>query len=114
MPDHPFRREADDPYRAWTKGATMLRRRRPLMRAAMVGGVGYMAGKSAARGSERESDEQQRIAQLEAQQQQAPVAAAPAAGGDLVSQLQELQTLQQEGVLTAGEFEAAKQKLLAS
>jgi membrane protease subunit (stomatin/prohibitin family) len=85
------------------------------MRAAMVGGVGYMAGKSAARGSERESDEQQRIAQLEAQQQQqAPVAAAPAAGGDVVSQLQELQTLQQEGVLTAGEFEAAKQKLLAS
>jgi membrane protease subunit (stomatin/prohibitin family) len=85
------------------------------MRAAMVGGVGYMAGKSAARGSERESDEQQRIAQLEAQQQQqAPVAAAPAAGGDVISQLQELQTLQQEGVLTAGEFEAAKQKLLAS
>jgi hypothetical protein len=84
------------------------------MRAAMVGGAGYMAGKSVARGSERESEEQQRIAQLEAQQQQAPVAAAPAAGGDLVSQLQELKTLQEEGVLTADEFEAAKQKLLAS
>jgi Short C-terminal domain len=95
----------------------MLRRRRPLMRAAMVGGAGYMAGKSVARGSARESDEQQRIAQLEAQQQplqQAPVAAPPAAGSDLISQLRELQMLQQEGVLTADEFETAKQKLLAS
>jgi hypothetical protein len=92
----------------------MLRRRRPLMRAAMVGGVGYMAGKSAARGSQ--SEEQERIAQPEGQQQmqQAPVAAAPAGGGDLVSQLQELKTLQEEGVLTADEFEAAKHKLLAS
>lgn len=86
------------------------------MRAAMVGGVGYMAGKSAARGSQRESEEQERIAQPEEQQQmqQAPVAAAPAAGGDLVSQLQELKMLQEEGVLTADEFEAAKHKLLAS
>jgi hypothetical protein len=33
----------------------MMRRRRPLMRAAMVGGAGYMAGKSVARGSERDN-----------------------------------------------------------
>jgi hypothetical protein len=80
----------------------------------MIGGAGFLAGRSAARASERESEEQQRIAELEAQQQQAPVAAAPAAGDDLVSQLQELKTLQQEGVLTVDEFDAAKQKLLAT
>jgi hypothetical protein len=107
----------------------MMRRRRPLMRAAMVGGAGYMAGKSMQRGSQRESDQEQRLEELEAQQQQ-PVAMAPppppppapaapppaapaAAGGDLVSKLQELKTLMDEGVLTPEEFEAAKQQVLA-
>jgi len=98
------------------------------MRAAMVGGVGYMAGKSVARGSERESEQEQRLADLEAQQQQpsyaappppAPVAPppppapAPASAGDLVSKLQELKQLQDEGVLTPDEFAAAKAQLLA-
>jgi putative oligomerization/nucleic acid binding protein len=99
----------------------MMRRRRPLMRAAMVGGAGYMAGKSVARGSERESEQEQRLAELEAQQQPvamapppAPAPApAPAAGGDLVSKLQQLKQLQDEGVLTADEFAAAKAQLLA-
>jgi hypothetical protein len=38
MPDHPFRRKARDPYRGSTKGTAemMMRRRRPLMRAAWV------------------------------------------------------------------------------
>jgi hypothetical protein len=79
----------------------------------MVGGAGYMAGKSVARGSERESEQEQRLAELESQQAPAPAAVAPAAGDDLVSQLQELKTLQEEGVLTADEFVAAKQQLLA-
>src|SRR5205814_428934 len=101
--------------------AMMMRRRRPLMRAAMVGGAGYMAGKSVARGSERESDQEQRLAELEAQQAPAmappppPPAPAPApapAGEDLVSKLRELKTLQDEGVLTADEFAAAKAQLL--
>jgi hypothetical protein len=111
----------------------MMRRRRPLMRAAMVGGVGYMAGKSGARSAARESEQDQRLAELEAQPAPtaappppppapppappapvAPPAAAPAAtGGDLVSQLQELKTLMDEGVLTPEEFEAAKQQVLA-
>jgi hypothetical protein len=101
----------------------MMRRRRPLMRAAMVGGVGYMAGKSVARGSERESEQEQRLAELEAQPQPVAMAPppppppapapAPAAGGDLVSKLQQLKQLQDEGVLTADEFAAAKAQLLA-
>jgi|SRR5215218_1931907 hypothetical protein len=100
----------------------MMRRRRPLMRAAMVGGAGYMAGKSVARASERESEQEQRLAELEAQPQPVamaaappppPAPAAPAAGGDLVSKLQQLKQLQDEGVLTAEEFAAAKAQLLA-
>jgi Short C-terminal domain len=93
------------------------------MRAAMVGGVGYMAGKSVARGSERESDQEQRLADLEAQQQPSYAAPppppppapapAPAGAGDLVSKLQELKQLQDEGVLTPDEFAAAKAQLLA-
>lgn len=99
------------------------------MRAAMVGGAGYMAGKSVARGSQRESDQEARLEDLESQQQYAapaapmaapapppppaPVAAPAAAGGDLVSKIQELKTLLDEGVLTPEEFAAAKAQLLA-
>ena len=81
-------------------------RRRPLMRAAMVGGAGYVAGKKTQQGREREAEQEARIADLEAQQAPAPVAAppapapAPAAETDVV------------GELTPEEFEAAKRKVL--
>ena len=108
----------------------MIGRRRPLARAAMVGGAGYMAGKRMAASSQREQEQEARLQELEAQQMQqqqyaappppppAPAAAppppAPAAGGDdLVSQLTELKGLLDAGVLTQDEFDAAKQKLLA-
>jgi hypothetical protein len=57
----------------------------------MIGGAGYVAGRGAA------------------------ASAPPAAGGrvDLVSKLQDLKTLMDEGVLTTDEFQAAKRKLLA-
>lgn len=98
----------------------MIGRRRPLMRAAMVGGGAYMVGKSAQRRSQAEADQEARLNQLEAQQMQQPQAppapAAPAAapaGGDLVSKLTELKGLMDAGVLNADEFEAAKAKLLS-
>jgi hypothetical protein len=99
----------------------MIGRRRPLMRAAMVGGGAYMVGKNAQRKSQQEADQEARLNQLEAQQMQAPApapVAAPApaaapAGGDLVSKLTELKGLMDAGVLTPDEFEAAKQKLLS-
>ena len=99
----------------------MIGRRRPLMRAAMVGGGAYMVGKNAQRKSQQEADQEARLNQLEAQQMQAqapPPVAAPApaaapAGGDLVSKLTELKGLMDAGVLTPDEFEAAKQKLLS-
>jgi hypothetical protein len=99
----------------------MLRRgRRPLLRGAMIGGAGYMAGKAGQRRSQEEAEQNARLNELEAQQQYAPppppppAPAAPAAQVDVVGRLKELAELKQSGVLSDQEFEAAKQKLLAS
>jgi|SRR5689334_7477118 putative oligomerization/nucleic acid binding protein len=97
-------------------------RRRPLMRAAMVGGTAYAVGKHAARNEQREYDQSARLDQLEQQQAYGqpayaePPAPAPAAPAkpDLATQLTDLQRLVDQGVLTPDEFATAKQKLLAS
>jgi Short C-terminal domain len=72
----------------------MVRRGRPLMRAAMVGGVAYHAGKNAA------------------------AAPAPATTGGLsdakIAQLRELGRLKEAGILTQEEFDAQKEQLLGS
>lgn len=106
----------------------MIGRRRPLMRAAMVGGAGYMVGKSAANRSAQEQDQEMRLQQLEAQQAAPPAAAPPPppaaaapppppaaapAGDDLVSKLTQLKSLLDQGVLTQEEFDAAKAKLIS-
>lgn len=88
----------------------LMRRRRPLMRAAMVGGVAYHAGKKVQEGREEDAETDARLAQLEAQQ-----GAVPAAGGmtdDTIEQLGKLGQLHEQGVLTDDEFAAQKQKLL--
>jgi hypothetical protein len=97
-----------------------LRRRRPLLGAAMLGGT-FMAGRASQRANYREADQEGRLEQLEQQPAPAaPAAAAPAqpaaspAGTGLVAQLNQLSSLKQSGALTDEEFEAAKQKLLAS
>lgn len=99
-----------------------MMRRRPLMRAAVVGGGAYMIGKSAAKKSDaqaqqsdaqaqQEDEQNQRIDDLE--QQKAPSQqAAPATGPSLLDQLNQLDTLHQQGALTDNEFTAAKAKLL--
>ena len=97
----------------------MFRRRRPLARAAMVGGGAYMLGKHAARGQAQEEQQNAQIDDLQQQQyqQQAPAAAPAPSGGvtdDLVSQLEKLGKLKDEGVLTQEEFDAQKKKLLAA
>ncbi len=93
------------------------RRRRPLVRAAMVGGAGYAAGKRRQRSGEREAGQEERLEALE--QQQAPAApapaapaAAPAGGQDVVGRLTELKGLLDAGALTQEEFDAAKRKVL--
>ena len=93
-----------------------MRRRRPLMRAAMVGGTAYAVGKRAQRGQDREYDQEARIAELENQQyaQQAPPPVPPSGGPtDIAEQLTQLKSLMDQGILSPDEFAAAKAKLLA-
>jgi Short C-terminal domain len=98
----------------------MFMRRRPLMRAAVVGGGAYMAGKHMARSADEraatEADQDERISSLEQQQAPppAPAPAAPSAGPSMTDQLQQLATLHQQGVLSDEEFAAAKAKLLGT
>jgi|SRR6478736_5943815 len=98
----------------------MFRRRRPLLRAAVVGGGAYMAGKHVARSQQEqaqmEGDQDQRISDLEQQQsyQQPPPAAAPSQSSAMLDQLNQLAALHQQGVLTDEEFAAAKAKLFAT
>ena len=91
-------------------------RRRPLARAAVVGGAAYYGGKKRAEGQMQEQEQEQRIAELEAQQYAAPAPAAPAGGGgmseDSMAKLKQLAELHEQGVLTDAEFEVQKQKIL--
>jgi hypothetical protein len=114
-------------------------RRRPLLRAAAVGGGAYLAGKHVAnRQADQaayEADQDARISDLEQQQayqqqppqqayqqqqpppqayQQPPPAPAPAASSPMIDQLNQLADLHQQGVLTDEEFATAKAKLFSS
>jgi Short C-terminal domain len=92
----------------------MFRRRRPLMRAAMVGGVAYHVGKKAQQGRDEDAA-QGAQGQVEAQQAPQAPAPAPAASGisdDVVHELQQLAQLKDQGILTQEEFDQQKQKLL--
>jgi uncharacterized protein HemX len=77
----------------------MFRRRRPLLRAAAVGGGAYLAGKHVANrqaeDAQMEAGQDERISQLEQQQYQ-------------------LADLHQKGVLTDDEFAAAKAKVFGT
>ena len=92
-----------------------MRRRRPLARAAVVGGTAYYAGKKVSQGRQAEADQNAQIADLQQQQsqQQAP-APAPAAPTqeDKIEKLKQLKDLLDQGVLTQAEFDLEKQKIL--
>jgi len=109
-----------------------MRRRRPLMRTAMIGGAGYVAGKHMAQGQQEDAYRDQQIDELQAQNaqlqqaqmQQAQMAAAPpppppapTAGGmssSTIEQLKQLGELHEQGMLTDEEFTAQKKALLGS
>jgi hypothetical protein len=104
----------------------MMMRRRPLARAAVVGGVAYHAGKSRQRSAYEQEDQDARLDALEQQQGQQqqqqqyaappPPAAAPAAAAanpdEVYAQLEKLADLKSKGILTDAEFEVQKAKLL--
>jgi hypothetical protein len=88
------------------------------MRAAMVGGAGYAAGKRRARTEQHEYDQD---AQLAGMQQAAPAPAPPPAAAPAPAAMSEAEKLEalknakellDSGVLTQAEFDAQKQKLL--
>jgi hypothetical protein len=91
-------------------------RRRPLLRAAAVGGVAYMGSKA---GTNR-AMQQQEAAAAPAPSAPPPPAPAPppdptaqAAGAtDRIAQLQQLASLHESGALTDEEFAAAKAQVL--
>ena len=95
----------------------MFMRRRPLLRAAAVGGSAYLAGRKKRQRADQqrqpESEQNEHIADPEQQRAPAqvpdPAAAAPPS---MLDQLNQLTTLHQRGALTDAEFAAAKAKLL--
>jgi hypothetical protein len=98
-------------------------RRRPLLRAAVVGGAAYHAGKRVQEGRDADYERDARMDEMEQQQammmqQQAAAASpAPAGGGitdDAIAQIQKLGELKTQGLLTDEEFEAQKRKLLGA
>lgn len=110
----------------------MYMRRRPLLRAAALGGT-YMAGRSMGRAAQQrgyaEAEQNERIANLEQQQtagqyqqpqdqprqyQQQQPTPATAAAPSMLDQLDQLATLHERGALTDDEFAAAKAKLLGT
>ncbi len=107
----------------------MFGRRRPLLRAAAVGGGAYLAGKHVANrqaeDAQMEADQDERISQLEQQQYQAPPPQYQAPppqyqqppapqSSPMIDQLNQLADLHQKGVLTDDEFAAAKAKLFGT
>ena len=95
-------------------------RRRPLLRAAAVGGGAYALGKRRERRSEAQQEDAYEAGQ---QSMAAPPAAAPAdapapqAGGvssDDVARLKELGQLHEQGILTDEEFSQQKARILGT
>jgi hypothetical protein len=88
-----------------------FRRRRPLLRAAAVGGGAYAYGKH----RERTQQDQAGQAYAEGQQAASPAPVAPTSSGltsDDTARLAELGKLHDQGVLTDEEFSQEKAKIL--
>jgi hypothetical protein len=83
----------------------MFRRRRPIARAAVVGGAAYAIGKNRGR-NQAEDDMAYEDAQATADE--------AASKDTAMDQLEKLAKLKDQGVLTQEEFDAQKAKILAS
>jgi membrane protease subunit (stomatin/prohibitin family) len=87
------------------------------MRAAVVGGTAYYAGKKVQQSREREAQQEAQIAELQTPPAQAQAQAAgppPPSTEDRMGQLRQLKELLDQGVLTQAEFDLEKQKILQS
>ena len=88
-------------------------RRRPLLRAAVIGGGAYAVGRSTANRSAEQAQQESSQQQPQVPQQAPPPAAQPA-GDSMLDQLSKLTALHEQGALTDAEFSAAKAKLLGT
>jgi Short C-terminal domain len=92
-----------------------LFRRRPLLRAAAVGGGAYMAGKH--RGAAQAEEQAYQPAYAPPPPPPPPPAAAPASAGPSsndIARLQELGKLHEQGILTDDEFASQKAQILGA
>jgi hypothetical protein len=87
-------------------------RRRPLLRAAVIGGGAYAVGRSRANRSAEQAQQESSQQQPQVPQQAPPQGDQPA-GDSMLDQLSKLTALHGQGALTDAEFSAAKAKLLA-
>ena len=92
-------------------GRPMVVRRRPLLRAAAVGGT-YAAGRASGRRAEEQAQYQQAAQNQPAEDQASMAQGQPAADQSVTDQLNQLAGLYQQGALSADEFAAAKAKIL--
>jgi putative oligomerization/nucleic acid binding protein len=89
-----------------------FRRRRPLLRAAAVGGVAYKAGKARANAADDSNAPQPGDAPDPAAA--ADPAETPLSADESMAELTKLKGLLDAGVLTQDEFDTQKQKILQS
>jgi Short C-terminal domain len=90
----------------------LIGRRRPLMRAAMVGGAGYAVGKRAAAKQEAEATPAPAPAAPAPASQASEAPSTPSSETERIDALTKLKGLLDSGVLTEEQYEAEKQKLL--
>ena len=93
-------------------------RRRPLLRAAAVGGGAYAYGKHRERVQQEQQEQAFYAGQQSAMAQAPPPPAAPAPSGGVstedVARLQELGKLHEQGILTDEEFAQQKASILGT
>jgi Short C-terminal domain len=91
-----------------------LLRRRPLLRAAAVGGGAYALGKHAQRGQEERQDQAYYAGQQSAMAAAPPPAPAAPSGPSSadIERLTELGKLREQGILTEEEFAQQKARIL--
>jgi Short C-terminal domain len=93
----------------------MIMRRRPLLRAAAMGGTAYVVGKRAGQASAARASQDGPSGDLgEHESEPGQRAASAATAPSMLDQLNQLTGLHQQGALTDDEFAAAKAKLLGS
>jgi membrane protease subunit (stomatin/prohibitin family) len=85
-----------------------------MARTAVVAGTATAVSGSVSRRGERRADEQAQYQAQQAAQQQAVPQQAATTPGDTMSQIKELAEMRSQGLLTDGEFAAAKAQVLGT